>query len=68
MIRRQWRTPHASIEGDYGLGVTSGTLGGWDWVRPWRWLAGLSRTCVLIDQELTISILTNAIDGCWDGR
>ena len=31
MIRRHWRDPHASVEGYYGLGIMSGTLGDWDW-------------------------------------
>ena len=31
MVRRQWRNPHASLEGHYGLGIMSGTMAGWDW-------------------------------------
>ena len=30
MTRKQWRNPHASVEGYYGLGIMSGSLGGWD--------------------------------------
>ena len=29
MTRKQWRNPHASLEGYYGLGIMSGSLGGW---------------------------------------
>jgi CubicO group peptidase (beta-lactamase class C family) len=31
MIRKQWRNPHASLEGYYGLGIMSGSTAGWDW-------------------------------------
>jgi CubicO group peptidase (beta-lactamase class C family) len=67
MIRRQWRNPHASQEGYYGLGVTSGALGGWDWFGHSGGLHGyISRTAVLPAQELTLCVLTNATDG-WAG-
>lgn len=67
MVRRQWRNPHASIEGHYGLGIMSGTLSGWDWFGHTGGLQGyISRTCVLPKQELSISILSNSIDG-WAG-
>jgi len=64
MVRRQWRNPHSSIEQYYGLGTVSGTLNGWDWFGHSGGLQGyISRTCVLPRRELTISVLTNAIDG-----
>jgi CubicO group peptidase (beta-lactamase class C family) len=67
MIRRQWRNPHASQEGYYGLGVTSGALGGWDWFGHSGGLHGyISRTAVLPTRELTLCVLTNATDG-WAG-
>jgi CubicO group peptidase (beta-lactamase class C family) len=67
MIRRQWRNPHASQEGYYGLGIISGTLGGWDWFGHSGGLHGyISRTAVLPAQELTLCVLTNATDG-WAG-
>jgi CubicO group peptidase (beta-lactamase class C family) len=67
MMRRQWRNPHSNIELYYGLGTISGSLGGWDWFGHSGGLQGyISRTCVLPKQELTISVLTNAIDG-WAG-
>jgi len=67
MVRRQWRNPHSSIEQYYGLGTISGSLNGWDWFGHSGGLQGyISRTCVIPKQDLTISVLTNAIDG-WAG-
>jgi CubicO group peptidase (beta-lactamase class C family) len=67
MIRKQWRNPHASVEGYYGLGIMSGTLGGWDWFGHSGGLQGyISRTCVIPRCEMAITILTNATDG-WAG-
>ncbi len=67
MTRRHWRNPHSTMEGYYGLGIISGTLGGWDWFGHSGGLQGyISRTCVLPARELTVCILTNATDG-WAG-
>jgi CubicO group peptidase (beta-lactamase class C family) len=67
MVRRQWRNPDASLESYYGLGTISGTLNGWDWFGHAGALQGyLTRTCVVPDRDLTIAVLTNAIDG-WAG-
>jgi CubicO group peptidase (beta-lactamase class C family) len=67
MTRRQWRNPHASLEGYYGLGIMSGTFHGWDWFGHSGGLQGyISHTCVLPRLELAISVLTNATDG-WAG-
>ena len=67
MVRRLWRNPNSVIEGYYGLGIMSGTLNGWDWFGHTGGLQGyISRTCVLPSQELSISVLTNSIDG-WAG-
>jgi CubicO group peptidase (beta-lactamase class C family) len=64
MVRRQWRNPDSGIERYYGLGTISGSLGGWDWFGHSGGLQGyISRTCMLPKQALTISVLTNAIDG-----
>jgi CubicO group peptidase (beta-lactamase class C family) len=64
MVRRQWREPHSSFERYYGLGTMSGSADGWDWFGHSGGLQGyISRTSVLPAQELTISVLTNAIDG-----
>jgi CubicO group peptidase (beta-lactamase class C family) len=64
MTRRQWRNPNTSPEQYYGLGTISGSLNGWDWFGHSGGFQGyISRTCVYPSQELTISVLTNAIDG-----
>lgn len=67
MIRPQWRNPHASLEGHYGLGIMSGKLGDWDWFGHSGGLLGyISRTAALRDRDLAVSVLTNAVDG-WAG-
>jgi CubicO group peptidase (beta-lactamase class C family) len=67
MTRKHWRNPHASLEGYYGLGIMSGTMGGWDWFGHAGGFQGyISRTCVIPACDLTITILTNSIDG-WAG-
>jgi CubicO group peptidase (beta-lactamase class C family) len=64
MTRRQWRNPNTGLELYYGLGTMSGSTGGWDWFGHSGGLQGyISRTCVYPSQELTVSILTNAVDG-----
>lgn len=64
MIRPQWRDPHSRIERYYGLGVISGGAGGWKWFGHSGGLQGyITRTCVLPDQELALTVLTNAADG-----
>jgi CubicO group peptidase (beta-lactamase class C family) len=64
MTRRQWRNPHTSLEQYYGLGTVSGMFLGWDWFGHSGGLQGyISRTCVYPQQELAVSVLTNAIDG-----
>lgn len=65
MVRRQWRDPHSSVERYYGLGIISGSLQGWDWFGHSGAFQGtITRTCVLPEQDLTVSVLTNARDGC----
>lgn len=65
MVRRQWRDSHASVKCNYGLGIISGSLDGWKWFGHSGAFQGtITRTCVLPEQELTLSILTNARDGC----
>jgi CubicO group peptidase (beta-lactamase class C family) len=67
MTRKHWRNPHASLEGYYGLGIMSGTMGGWDWFGHSGGLQGyISRTSVIPACDLSISIMTNATDG-WAG-
>jgi hypothetical protein len=67
MTRRHWRNAHTSGEEYYGLGIISGTLGGWDWFGHGGGLPGyISRTSVLPEQDLTICVLTNSANG-WAG-
>jgi CubicO group peptidase (beta-lactamase class C family) len=64
MIRPQWRDPYSSLERYYGLGITSGTLGDWEWFGHGGGFPGvITRTTVLPNQELTVAVLTNASDG-----
>ena len=67
MIRKQWRNPHATLEGYYGLGIMSGTLAGWDWFGHSGGFQGyISRTCVIPAADLSITVLSNSADG-WAG-
>ena len=64
MIRRRWRDPHSSFERYYGLGIISGSLGGWDWFGHSGGLQGyITRTVVLPRQDLALAVFTNSIDG-----
>ena len=64
MIRRRWRDPHSSIERHYGLGIISGSVAGWDWFGHSGGLQGyITRTVVLGDGEIAVSVFTNSIDG-----
>jgi CubicO group peptidase (beta-lactamase class C family) len=64
MLRRRWRDPHSSIERYYGLGVMSGRLSRWDWFGHSGGLQGyITRTAVLPQPDLAVSVLTNAVDG-----
>ena len=63
MTRGQWTNPHASFEMRYGLGTMSGTLGDWQWFGHSGGLLGyVSRTCVIPEQGLSISLLVNSVD------
>jgi CubicO group peptidase (beta-lactamase class C family) len=67
MVRRQWRNQHSSLERYYGLGTISGSLSGWEWFGHSGGLQGyITRTCVIPEHDLTVAVLTNAIDG-WAG-
>ncbi len=64
MVRKHWRNPDSSFESHYGLGIISGSVGGWEWFGHSGGFQGyITRTCVLPEQEVTVSVLTNAIDG-----
>jgi CubicO group peptidase (beta-lactamase class C family) len=64
MTRRHWRNPHGPVEGYYGLGIISGNVAGWDWFGHSGGFQGyISRTAVLPACDVTLSVLTNSIDG-----
>jgi CubicO group peptidase (beta-lactamase class C family) len=67
MTRRQWRSPDTSVELWYGLGTMSGTVGGtppWTWFgHPGRLQGYVSRTGVVAEEALAVSVLVNAVDG-----
>jgi CubicO group peptidase (beta-lactamase class C family) len=63
ITRKYWRIP-ASFEAYYGLGVSIGKTEGWDWFGHGGGFQGyLSRTAVLTDCDVAISLLSNCIDG-----
>ncbi len=63
MTRRQWRIEQG-FEAWYGLGLSMGKADGWNWFGHGGGFQGyISRTAVLPECDLAISILTNAIDG-----
>ncbi|MBN9062382.1 MAG: serine hydrolase [Rhizobiales bacterium 65-9] len=64
MTRRLWRNPHASLEGYYGLGIISGSTGGWDWFGHSGGFPGtITRTTTIPSRGITVSVLTNSADG-----
>jgi CubicO group peptidase (beta-lactamase class C family) len=67
MIRRHWRYPHSSIERYYGLGIMSGKTAEWEWFGHSGTFQGFaSRTAVLPDSAVAVSIVTNAVDAPTD--
>jgi len=67
MIRRQWRYPHFSLERYYGLGIMSGRMAEWDWFGHSGGFQGFtSRTVMLPDCAVALSVLTNALDAPTD--
>ncbi|POR54111.1 serine hydrolase domain-containing protein [Bosea psychrotolerans] len=64
MSRRLWTDEESSLGRHYGLGIISGGEGDWAWFGHSGGFQGfITRTVVLPEQDLTISVLTNAIDG-----
>ena len=67
MTRRHWRNPDTTLEGYYGLGTINGSADGWTWFGHSGAMPGyITRTATLVEPDVTISVLTNAIDG-WAG-
>jgi CubicO group peptidase (beta-lactamase class C family) len=64
MTRRQWTVPRRADPRWYGLGTFHGSVNGHDWLGHWGSFPGfITRTSNIPDWNVTISILTNAIDG-----
>ncbi len=64
MSRHHWRTPHSEQPRHYGLGTMSGEVDGRGWFGHGGAFPGyISRTAVVPDWDVTVSIVTNAIDG-----
>jgi D-alanyl-D-alanine carboxypeptidase len=64
MTRRHWRDAHSQIKRYYGFGISSGEPGPWAYFGHGGAFQGtLSRTGCLAEQEITVSVITNAIDG-----
>lgn len=67
MARRQWRNPDTGVELWYGLGTISGWSGPWSWFgHSGRFQGYVSRSCVVPEAELAVSVLVNAADGVAD--
>jgi CubicO group peptidase (beta-lactamase class C family) len=64
MTRGQWDNEHEVPATRYGLGIASGTLDDWAWFGHAGGLLGyISRSCVVPERDLSISVLTNSADG-----
>lgn len=64
MSRRLWPDDEASLGRHYGLGTISGGEAAWRWFGHSGGFQGfITRTCVFPEQDLTVAVLTNAIDG-----
>jgi len=64
MSRRLWRDVESDLGRHYGLGTISGGDGEWAWFGHSGGFQGvITRTAILTEQGLTISVLTNAVDG-----
>jgi CubicO group peptidase (beta-lactamase class C family) len=64
MTRPQWRDAHSSLDMRYGLGLMMSRTAGWEWFGHGGAFQGfISRTTMLPEPGLTLSLVTNAIDG-----
>ena len=64
MTRRHWRQPHTEADRHYGLGTISGAIGPHGYFGHSGSFQGfLSRTSVVPDWGVALSIVTNAVDG-----
>ncbi len=64
MVRRHRRNEPSSVANWYGLGTMQTEVGGWRCVgHGGGFQSTLSRTATVLGQGITVSILTNAVDG-----
>jgi CubicO group peptidase (beta-lactamase class C family) len=64
MAHARWRAPHSVLELHYGLGTMSSGTGDWWWFGHAGHFQGFaSHTAALPTQDVTVSIVTNSIDG-----
>ncbi len=64
MNRQQWKDPWGAAPMTYGLGTIGSTFDGWEGVGHSGGFQGyLTRTSTVAAYDLTVSCLTNAIDG-----
>ena len=64
MMRRLWRDRDTAFERYYGLGLVGGQVGDWEWFgHPGSFQGFITRTALFPEPDLTVSVLTNAIDG-----
>jgi len=64
MVRRHWHDAHSTVERHYGLGIMIGKVGDWEcFGHGGGFQSCISRTIVLPGRDLSVSILTNAVDG-----
>lgn len=64
MIRKQWADPYSVLKRHYGLGIITGEVGDWECFGHSGGFQGfITRTSTFPQHHVTISVLTNAIDG-----
>jgi D-alanyl-D-alanine carboxypeptidase len=64
MSRAQWEDKWSVAPQKYGLGTISGTFDGWDWFGHSGGFQGyITRSAVVPEHDLSLSCLTNAVDG-----
>jgi len=64
MTRPHWRDSQDNAQSYQGLGIMGGKLGNWSWFgHGGGFQSCLSRTVVLPGRDLSVSVLTNAVDG-----
>ena len=64
MSRAQWEDQWSVAPQKYGLGTISGTFDGWNWFGHSGGFQGyVTRSAVIPEHDLSLSCLTNAVDG-----